>query len=139
MDFLIPHFLLFCALIFLASSYATAYLLVVWFDGATVFVEYASLIKLQKLWPHFNKFLVSKEKGSEISYLEFLQITNPNSFFSKLLTCEKCLAFWISWANIIFYLSITRLINWRSLLLSIFLAFGVSYSSYKKYKTIKNG
>ena len=78
------------------SIFFVAAILIIWFE-TTAFVEYASLLRLNKL------FKIDEYYKQEEEYTLFLAI-NYNNFFTRLLSCPYCIGFWMS---IIFALTLS--------------------------------
>lgn len=102
-------------------SLAGSYFMSVWFGGgAQFFIEYIKLFKLDSKIPHVKTFLDLKEQGMPDSYLEYIQ-ANYDNFIVRLITCEKCLAVWISAFLIIPFMIMLSFFNCKSWIL--FLSF----------------
>lgn len=121
-----------------AAYNSVAYLLVIWFDDAKFFVEYGSKFGLRKIWPHFDAFLKAKEAGSDQSYLEFISIVK-NNFWTRLVTCEKCLSPWISFGYLMFTMSIASLVvqDFRLLLAAPSMTLPVAFAALKEFNQTK--
>lgn len=78
------------------------FVLFIWFN-TDAFIQYSKLIKLDK------KFKISDWESyrllSKISYQEYLALKHRN-FFTKLVSCKPCLAFWISLIVLIIFSSL---------------------------------
>lgn len=92
----------FFALIPFLISLASSYILYIWFDGGKVFVEYANLFRLQKMFKPLKNYNLCKTKGLNDTFLEYIQ-NFYDCFFTRLITCEKCLSFWICFFFLYYY------------------------------------
>lgn len=72
----------------LISIFSVAAILIIWFE-TSAFVEYASLLKLNKL------FKIDEYYKQEEDYPLFLAI-NYNNFATRLFSCPYCLSVWLS-------------------------------------------
>ncbi len=71
----------------------------IWFK-TDFFIEYSKLLRLSKLFK-IDNWYDYKNINYKIEYLEFIRIKYP-SFFTKIITCEYCLLFWIVLVSCLF-------------------------------------
>lgn len=123
----------------LLSPLAVGYSLLVWFDGAIAFVEYCNLLKISKFIPSLQKFNIAVSNGYSGSYLDYLEAGYSDRFVTRLITCEKCIAFWF--ALLLTGPGLIYLIcnSWALALVAPILVLGSAYKGYQYYKKIKNG
>lgn len=124
-------------------SLASSYLLLIWFDGAKVFLEYIQLFRLTRFSETIKNYNLVKNQGYQESYLDYIS-TFYDGFLTRLVTCEKCFSFWIT--NFLFFYYILMVFTYfydlGILLLSftpifIFALPTLSYTLYKLIKKIK--
>lgn len=72
------------------------FLMFIWFK-TDAFSDYFTTLKSVKEWKKYKE-----EKNPDISYYNFLFISNP-SFWTKLISCRYCLLFWIVMITSIFF------------------------------------
>lgn len=74
-------------LISVIAALTIAQILVVWLETDAL-IEYVKLFRLNKIIPHFEKYL-TEEKN--LNYKEYLR-KNYNNFFVRMITCCVCFA-----------------------------------------------
>jgi hypothetical protein len=118
---------------------SVGYLLLVWFDDAKFFVEYGKLFGFRRFLPHFDKFLIAEEKGSSMTYLDFITQVK-DGFITRLVTCPKCLSVWLAAVIFTVYILLVGiLINFTLLYLFLLLpilSFSAANQSLKEYKEL---
>lgn len=92
-------------LFILLSPFIIAQILVLWFESEFV-IEYAELLRLDKIFKVFNTFKIQAKAGSSLNFKEFLilnYVTTPGkpvrklyAFLVKLITCSICLSTWFA-------------------------------------------
>lgn len=97
----------------LIETFTAIFVMTIWFK-TEAFVEYISLLKLDKLFK-VKEFIEYKKVNSDIDYPTFLLIKHKN-FLTKLISCPFCLNFWIVLAmcvifNTIFYLPVIYVLS----------------------------
>lgn len=78
------------------------FLLFIWFE-TDAFIQYSKLFRLTKItkiesWENY------KLTNSQISYLDYILIKHKG-FFSKLICCQPCLTFWLTFIVKLFFIS----------------------------------
>lgn len=70
------------------------FLLFIWFN-TDAFIQYAKLLKLDKVFKISDWESYRINVSNKITYQEYLSLKH-RSFFTKLISCRPCLAFWIT-------------------------------------------
>ena len=78
----------------LVQIFWVVFLLFIWFN-TDAFIYYSELFRLNSLFKVdlWKKYRI--ESNPKITYLEFIHLRYKN-FFSKLISCRPCLAFWFT-------------------------------------------
>ena len=95
---------------YLLAGAAEAMILFLWFK-TDAFVAYLFLLNLD--WFHIKEYIEVTVDSPENSYPEYL-IANYPSFFTKLISCLKCLSIWVSiFLNILAFISLNVVYSWH--------------------------
>ena len=81
------------------SASLIAIILLIWFD-TDAFVEYAKLFRLDFFF-FLSDFEEQQNVNPELTYPDYLVIYHQ-SFFTRLLSCPKCISFWLTLFSCIF-------------------------------------
>jgi len=74
-------------------STVAATVLLVWFHSEA-FIEYAILFGGTKFF-YIDDFKEKQKKDPMLDWITYLQM-NHDSFFTRLITCQMCLGFWLT-------------------------------------------
>ena len=76
----------------IVTIFWVVFILFLWFD-TDAFVEYSKFFRLAKSMK-VDKYLEHKNLNPKASYHTYLR-KNYTNFFTRLITCPSCIAFWI--------------------------------------------
>jgi len=83
-----------------------AFLILLWFD-TNVIAEYIELFQLESENQILNDYLAVRKAGSPLSLYNYVLQFAPNTFFTRLITCQTCVSTWVGLiAGLVIYIPI---------------------------------